>query len=223
KKTGKGMYIDNAVTEGAMSLLGTFMLDYQVNGRSTRRPDFPPGNHALNPKVAPHNTYRVSGKDRVGQDWWVFIACETQPQFEALCELMEQPELMLDPRFATNEARVANEDALDAIVAAWVRPRRRYEVMDLCQQRGIIAAAVQSAEDRVEYDPQLRHRGVHPVIEHPELGAFKYEGYPVKFSRTPPFLKGRGPTLREHNDYVFGELLGIPADERERLAAEEVI
>jgi crotonobetainyl-CoA:carnitine CoA-transferase CaiB-like acyl-CoA transferase len=136
---------------------------------------------------------------------------------------MGQPELMLDPRFATNEARVTNQDALDAIVAKWVRPRRRYEVMDLCQQRGIIAAAVQSAEDRVEYDPQLRHRGVHPVIEHPEVGAFKYEGYPVKFSRTPPYLKGRGPMLREHNQYVFGELLGLDQETLDRLAAEEVI
>lgn len=223
KKTGKGMYIDNAVTEGAMSLLGTFMLDYQVNGRTTRRPDFPPGNHAISPAVAPHNTYRCSGKDRVGQDWWVFIACEHQSQFESLCNLMEEPELVLDPRFVTNEARVANQEALDAIVARWVRPRRRYEVMDLCQQRGIIAAVVQSAEDRIEYDPQLRHRGVHPVIDHPELGSFKFEGYPVKFSRTSPFLKGRGPTLREHNHYVFGELLGIAEDELDRLAAEEVI
>jgi len=41
--------------------------------------------------VAPHNTYRCSGKDRVGQDWWVFVACETQAQFESLCRVMGQP------------------------------------------------------------------------------------------------------------------------------------
>ena len=70
-----------------------------------------------------------------------------------------------DPRFATNEARVANQDALDAIVGRWVRPRRRYDVMHRCQEAGIIAAVVQSAEDRVEYDPQLKHRDMHPVID----------------------------------------------------------
>jgi crotonobetainyl-CoA:carnitine CoA-transferase CaiB-like acyl-CoA transferase len=72
RKTGEGLYVDYAVTEGAMSLLGTYMLDDQVNGRTTRRPGFPPGNRAVWPLVAPHNTYRCSGKDRVGQDWWVF-------------------------------------------------------------------------------------------------------------------------------------------------------
>jgi crotonobetainyl-CoA:carnitine CoA-transferase CaiB-like acyl-CoA transferase len=88
KKTGRGFYIDYAVSEGTMSLLGQYMLDFQVNGRRTRRPGFPPGNRSVFPAVAPHNTYRCSGKDRAGQDWWVFIACETQQQFEALCNLM---------------------------------------------------------------------------------------------------------------------------------------
>ena len=97
-------YIDYSVTEGAMTMVGTYMLDYQVNGRRTRRPDFPPGNRAVFPQVAPHNTYRCAGNDRVGQHWWVFIACETQAQFEALCALMHQPGLALDPKFTTNEA-----------------------------------------------------------------------------------------------------------------------
>jgi crotonobetainyl-CoA:carnitine CoA-transferase CaiB-like acyl-CoA transferase len=223
RQTGKGFYIDYAVTEGTISLLGTFMLDYQVNGRSTRRPDFPPGNRSIWPPVAPHNTYRCSGRDRIGQDWWVFIACETQEQFESLCFLMDRADLLLDPKFATNEARVANQDELDDIVGAWTRPRSRYEVMEKCQGQGIIAAVVQSAEDRVEYDPQIHHRGLHPIIQHPELGEFKYEGYPVKLSRTKPFVHGRAPVLREHNQYVFGELLGLDDEQIRSLTERGVI
>ncbi len=223
KKTGRGFHIDYAVTEGAMSLLGPYMLDYQVNGRSTRRPGFPPGNHAIFPAVAPHNTYRCAGRDRVGQDWWVFIACETQRQFESLCRLMRQPELVQDARFATNEARVAHQDELDAIVAKWTRPRRRYEIMEHCQREGIIAAVVQGAEERVEYDAQLHHRGLFPVIDHPELGEFEYESYPAKLSRTPADLDGRGPTLREHNRYVYGELLRLSDAEIASLEERGVI
>src|SRR5438552_9608902 len=223
KKTGKGLYIDYAVTEGAMTMVGTYMLDYQVNGRRTRRPDFPPGNRSIFPAVAPHNTYRSAGKDRNGQDWWVFIACETQPQFESLCQLMGQPWLCADPRFATSEARVANQDELDAIVGRWVRPRRRYDIMRRCQEAGIIASVAQSAEDRVEHDPQLKHRDMHPVVHHPEIGDFEYEGYPVKMSRTPAFVHGRGPLLREHNRYVYGELLGLSDEEMKSLEAEKVI
>lgn len=213
KKTGKGMYIDYSVTEGAMSMVGTYMLDFQVNGRRTRRPDFPPGNRAIFPSLAPHNTYRCAGNDRVGQYWWVFIACETQAQFEALCALMGQPGLALDPKFATNEARVKHQDELDAIIGRWTRARRRYDIMQKCQAAGIVAAVVQSAEDRVEYDPQLHHREIFPIINHPELGDFPYEGYPVKMSRTPAFVHGRAPTLAEHNQYVYGELLGMDAAE----------
>lgn len=213
KKTGKGMYIDYSVTEGAMSMVGTYMLDFQVNGRRTRRPDFPPGNRAIFPSLAPHNTYRCAGNDRVGQYWWVFIACETQAQFEALCALMGQPGLALDPKFATNEARVKHQDELDAIIGRWTRVRRRYDIMQKCQAAGIVAAVVQSAEDRVEYDPQLHHREIFPIINHPELGDFPYEGYPVKMSRTPAFVHGRAPTLAEHNQYVYGELLGMDAAE----------
>ncbi len=95
--------------------------------------------------------------------------------------------------------------------------------MHQCQAAGIIAAAVQSAEDRVEYDPQLKHRGMHPVIDHPEIGEFEYEGYPVKLSRTPAFVHGRAPTLREHNRYVYGELLGLSDEEMRSLEAEKVI
>ena len=97
-----------------------------------------------------------------GQDWWVFIACETQGQFEALCDVMHKPELLFDPRFATMQARVENQDALDDIISTWTAPRRRYEIMDALQHVGIIATAVQGAEDRVEYDPQLRAREMYP-------------------------------------------------------------
>ena len=223
KKTGKGFYIDYSVTEGAMTMLGTYMLDYQVNGRRTRRPDFPPGNRSVFPAVAPHNTYRCSGKDRVGQDWWVFIACETQAQFEALCHLMGQPSLLLDAKFSTNEARVQHQDELDATIARWTRARRRYDIMQKCQAAGIIAAVVQSAEDRVEYDPQLQHREMFPIINNPDLGDFAYEGYPVKMSRTPAFVHGRAPILAEHNQYVYGDLLGMSETEIASLRERGVI
>src|SRR5690606_33013821 len=63
KRTGEGVRVDYAVTEAGMALLGPYFLDYQVNGRPTRRPGFPPGNHSEWPAVAPHNTYRCAGID----------------------------------------------------------------------------------------------------------------------------------------------------------------
>ena len=223
KQAKKGMYIDYSIAEGAMSLMGPFFLDFQANGRSIRRPDFPPGNRSIFPPLAPHNTYRCSGVDRVGQDYWCFIACETQAQFDALCHLMGRPELLTDRRFATNADRVQNQDALDAEIQPWTQARSRHEVMDLCQKSGIIAAAVQNGEDLIDHDPQLRHRGIFPVVNHPLMGPFKYEGYPVKLSRTPGRIRRHGPLWGEHNDYVFQELLALQEEEVTALRTEGVI
>ncbi len=223
RKTGVGAYVDYAVTEGAMTLLGPYFLDYHVNGRPTRRPGFPPGNHSEWPAVAPHNTYRTAGIDRQGQDWWVFIACETQQQFESLCAVMGKPELIFDPKFATMQDRVANQDGLDDIISTWTAPRRRYEIMDTLQHGGIIAAVVQGAEDRTDYDPQLRHREMYPVISHPEIGEFQIERFPPRLSRKPLSATGRGPMVREHTEYVYGELLGLSTDEIAALQEAGVI
>jgi crotonobetainyl-CoA:carnitine CoA-transferase CaiB-like acyl-CoA transferase len=96
--------------------------------------------------------------------------------------------------------------------------------MRKCQGAGIVGVVVQSAEDRVEYDPQLQHREMHPIISHPDVGGeFPYEGYPVKMSRTKAYVHGRAPALAEHNDYVFGELLGMSDSEIASLREREII
>ena len=223
RRTGQGMHIDYAATEAGMALLGPYFLDFAVNGRPTRRPDFPPGNHSEWPSVAPHNAYRTAGIDRQGQDWWVFIACETQDQWEALCEVMGKPELLSDPRFATMEARVANQDVLDEIISTWTAPRRRYDIMTRLQEVGVIAAVVQTAEDRVEYDPQLQHRDLYTTITHPEIGEFQYERFPPRMSRTPATYTLRSPMVREHQEYVFGELLGLSTPQMDDLREQKII
>jgi benzylsuccinate CoA-transferase BbsF subunit len=142
---------------------------------------------------------------------------------EALVEEMGKPELLADPRFVTMADRVANQDVLDEIIATWTAPRRRFDIMDRLQRVGVIATVVETAEDRVEYDPQLRHRNLYPLIQHPEVGEFAYEALPPKFSRTPPDNSLRGPAVHEHDDYVFGDILGLSEREMSDLRAEGVI
>jgi len=68
-----------------------------------------------------------------------------------------------------------------------------------------LAVAVQGPEDRVDYDPQLRHRGVYPLIQNPEVGEFEFEAFVPKMSRTSPDNSLRAPHVREPEDYVFGD------------------
>jgi len=223
RKTGKGQWIDMSTLESAITQTGPFILDYQANGRPARRPGIPPGNRAVHPRVAPHNSYRCAGKDGVGQDEWCVIACHTEEEFHALCRVMGKPDLAKEPRFATSRARIANEDALDAAIHAWTQGLGKYDVMYRLQEAGVAAGAVQNAADRVDRDEQLRARGMFVEVDHPALGRKPVEAVPIRFSRTPCRLDRASPLWGEHNKEVFGAMLGHPDEELARLEGEGVI
>lgn len=223
KKTGQGQWIDMSTVEGAITQTGPFILDYQVNGRPARRPEVPPGNRALHPKVAPHNSYRCKGKDPLGQDEWCVIACNTQEEFQSLCRVMGKGELAKDSRFSTLAARVAHEDALDKLINAWTETLGKYDVMYRLQEAKVPAGAVQNAADRVDRDQHLKARGLYVEVEHPVLGKKPIEAVPIKLSRTPCRLDRAAPLWGEHNREVFGKMLGHSDEEITQWQAEGVI
>lgn len=95
--------------------------------------------------------------------------------------------------------------------------------MHQLQGAGVAAAAVQDAEDLAETDPQVAHRGTFFEMDHPVIGPARFEGSPVLFSGFAQDNWRSAPLLGEDNDYVFTEMLGVPADEVAELAAEGII
>ncbi|MBM3946287.1 MAG: CoA transferase, partial [SAR202 cluster bacterium] len=225
-RTGKGQWIDMSQSEGGLAMTGTTILDYTVNGRSFRRGGNPPGNRADNPRVAPHNTYRCKGEVIVGDGRkdgrWCAVACVTEEQWASLCRVMGRDALALDPRFATNSARLQNQDALDTEIESWTRARDPYHVMDSLQRAGVPAGVVQNAEDKVERDPQLRVREWFVEAEHPELGRRPFEGVSVRLGKTPGRVRRGAPLLGGDTDFVLREVLGLNDEQMAELAAEEV-
>lgn len=213
RRTGLGQWIDLSQVESAVTLTGPAILDFQVNGRSSRRPGYPPGNHADHPAVAPHNTYRCNGRDEAGQAVWIALQVDTDDQWAALCTEMDRVDLIADPRFATNRARLANQVDLDRIIAAWTADQDRYHLMRRLQAVRVPAGVVQTAADRVERDPQLRARGLYQELDHAEMGRLALEGLPVHLSRTPGRLHRASPLHGEHNEYVYREILGLSDEE----------
>jgi crotonobetainyl-CoA:carnitine CoA-transferase CaiB-like acyl-CoA transferase len=216
--TGEGTSIDVSAIEAGINLVGPVLLDVTVNGRSTRRPDFPTGNRLEWPDAAPHGVYPVSGEDR-----WVAIAVFDDCQWAGLVTALDHPSWADDARFATQSARFANQDALDEQMSAWTRDRGDYEVMDLLQRHGVPAGVVQNAQDLDERDPQIAHRGVFFELDHPVIGRAKFEGNPMQFSETVVDNWRSGPLLGEDNGYVFKEIVGIGDDEFMELSEEGVI
>jgi crotonobetainyl-CoA:carnitine CoA-transferase CaiB-like acyl-CoA transferase len=216
--TGQGTEIDVSAVEAGINLIGPLFLDVSVNGRSTRGPDFPTGNRLEHPDAAPHGVYPCAGEDR-----WIAIAVFGEEEWHGLTAVMGEPAWASEARFATQAARFANQDALDALVADWTRDKDRHELMHRLQAASVRAGAVQTAEDTNDHDPQIASRGLFFELDHPVIGEARFEGTPIKFGRTVQENWRSGPLLGEDNAHVFKGLLGLDPAEYDELVAEGVI
>ena len=121
-------------------------------------------------------------------------------------------------------SRWQNRELLDSHIAAWTRQRRKYEVMHLLQEHGVPAGPVTMARDLVT-DPHLRERGFIQWFTHPPeraVGKRPYPGQPYHFSGARPEIRFV-PSLGEHNQRVFGELLGVDDDQLQAYQAEGLL
>ena len=215
-KTGEGQWLDLACTEAASTLTGTSILDYTVNGRRTRSESGVDSNRGGEAPMAPHNVYAADGDDE-----WVAIACRTDADWSRLAS--EIGGAALDTRYATYEGRQANRDAVEALVGDWARTRGKYDTQHRLQDLGIPCAAVQRPEERIDRDPNTSAWGMWPTVVHSAMGEVRVDGIPVHMSKTDWQIARGAPCLGEHNDIVFGEMLGMSDEEIAELKAEGVL
>ena len=218
--TGRGQHIDQAQMVSSVPLNGAALLDFTVNGRGSQRAGFPPGNRAhwpgtplvnnyRGPTVAPHNAYRTSPG---GYNDWCVIVCHSDAEWQALVQVMGDPAWAGAARFATVAGRLAHQDELDAQIETWSLTLGKYELTERCQAAGVRALPVQSAEDRVERDPQLRHRQMYQPIDHPALGTRQVQNAPFKLSATPAVNHLPAPLIGQHTREIVEGLLGYSHD-----------
>src|SRR5215510_12568823 len=219
--TGQGQHVDLSQMTMGITLTGAAFLDRTVNGRPARREGYPPGNRTVwpgaplvnnyrGPTVAPHNAYRTHPGDY--NDWCV-IVCQTDAEWQRLVEVMGAPSWATAPRFATLDGRLQLQEELDKHIEAWSMTLGKYELSELCQGAGVRALPLQSAEDRVEKDPQLRHREMYLPIDHPVLGSRKVQNAPFKLSLTPAANHLPSPLIGQHTRELVEGLLGYTVEE----------
>jgi crotonobetainyl-CoA:carnitine CoA-transferase CaiB-like acyl-CoA transferase len=208
RRTGQGQYIDQSQAESTLHFLAPAILDYTVNGRVQERV----GNRDA--AMAPHGVYPAAG-----EDCWIAIAVGNDQQWQALCAVLERPDLLHDERFAMPEARLAHQDALDTIIAAWTRGREAGVAETALQMRGVPASALQNSRELCD-DPQLAHRGHLVRLAHPILGTTIVEGSRFRLSRTPAKIDCAAPTLGGDNHYVLETILGYSEERIAELVIE---
>ncbi len=210
KVSGEGQFIDLSSAEAVSALMGDAFMDYTMNGRVQERT----GNRDRG--WSPHGVYRC----RDGK--WVSIAVANEAEWRAFCGVVADVRLTSDARFADEYSRWQNQDALTEVIEEWTKQRTPAEVMNALQPAGVAAMPVYGGEEIVK-DAHVQARGIIEEVEHPLLGKRHVLGPPWRLSKTPARILRPGPLIGQHNDYVLGELLGMPKEEIERLTAEEVL
>jgi crotonobetainyl-CoA:carnitine CoA-transferase CaiB-like acyl-CoA transferase len=211
RRTGRGMHIDMAQLETAGAVLGLQYLDYFVNGVVQRHRDGRLQNDA------PSGCYPCHGDDA-----WCVIDVTSDDEWRRLREAIGDPSWAADARFESTSGRLAARAELDQHLADWTRPLRDQEVQSRLQAAGVPAAAVLSARQVFE-DPQLLETGFYWNIDHAALGPWPYPRLTVHIDDAAEPKPRPAPLLGEHNDYVFGELLSMPAAEIRQLTEEGVL
>jgi crotonobetainyl-CoA:carnitine CoA-transferase CaiB-like acyl-CoA transferase len=211
-RTGKGQRIECAQLESSVAPLAPAIFDYTANGVVQNRA----GNHIA--EASPHNAFKckpLTDGGRPMDESWVAIACFSDEEWAALAEAMgpSAEGWARDAKFATHEARKANEDELDANISAWTADKNAYDVMRDLQSRGVAAGVVQSARELLDEDEHMRERGFYVYLDHAETGRAAYDGPPFRLSATPGELRWPAPLLGEHTEYVCKEILGLGDDE----------
>lgn len=218
RMSGEGCWIDSSQVEAGLFLTGTAVLDFSVNGERWRRS----GNRSPYKPAAPHGAYRTQGIDR-----WIALAAFDQTEWLALTRVLAKPEWARDARFLTLALRIAHQDELDEAVNAVTQDRDGIELMYALQAAGVPAGICQTAEDRCEWDPQLRHLGWLMEFHQTDIGSWRAKTPPTKYSETPPYQGGvldrHGPNYGEDNESIYRDLLGYDDQEIEQLKADGVI
>ena len=170
------------------------------------------------PRLAPFGIYPA-------RSGYISISAPTDRFTQLLFTAMNKPELARDPRFATRDQRVRNCAELDRVIGEWTRAQEREALLRLLQQHGVPAEPVRAPEEAV-HDPRMLARRECVPLEHPTYGAtadVHGMGVPIHFSGASSGFDRPPPGLGEHNQHVYGELLGYSADKIEELRKLQVI
>ena len=208
-RTGRGQAIDIALLDTQVAWLANVASNYLVSGQRPGR--F--GN--AHPTIVPYQSFPA-------REGFFCLAVGNDGQWQKLCRLLGRPELAVDPRFATNPARVQHRDVLIPMLQeVFVTQDSAFWLREIAAA-GIPCGPVQTI-DQVFADPQVLARDMVWTVPHPAVGEVRLTGSPLKLSETPVAYRTHPPLLGEHTDEVLTALLGYAPEEVARLRAEGAV
>jgi crotonobetainyl-CoA:carnitine CoA-transferase CaiB-like acyl-CoA transferase len=207
-RTGQGQFVDLSQVEALHALASHGILEFGAN----RRPWPRQGN--FSPQFAPHGVYRCAGDE----DTWIVIQVLDESQWASL-QRLASPTL---DAFGDISERLAAVGELDAALASWTRNQAGRELMHRLQGAGIPAAVTNSAATLLD-DEQLQASGFWQYVPRAFVGAQPGPSAPYRTGAQPLPITAPAPTLGQHNQEVLGGILGLTAQDLDRLSELGVI
>jgi crotonobetainyl-CoA:carnitine CoA-transferase CaiB-like acyl-CoA transferase len=211
EKTGQGERIDISMQDSCFSLIMDEALDLHLSLGIPMRT----GNR--NPRLAPWNVYAAA-------DGYLAICVASNEQWIAFLEAIGREDLKEDSRFKNQEGRFKHSDEVEIVVKEWLKGLTQEGALRTLRAKKVPCDAVPEIPEVLE-DPQLKARGMMPELLHPQSGptGLKAAGFPVHFSERPGGYSSPAPSIGQHNQEVYGGILGISDAEMEKMKGEGVI
>ena len=143
---------------------------------------------------------------RCADDKWIALHMSSPEKFwRGLAVAIEQPDIFEDPRFATRDARIENQEALIALLGTRFATQTRDEWCSRLQREDVPNAPMYDTSEALE-DPQAKHLQLMTSAEHPVMGLFRTVRSPVSFDGERALQVRPPPMLGEHNDEIRAAL-----------------
>lgn len=208
ERSGEGQFIDMALLDTQVAMLGNQAMNYLASGKAPRRL----GN--AHPNIVPYQEFTVS-------DGHLIVAVGNDGQFRQFAKAIGATELAHDPRYRTNEKRVVNRTELVPKLAAILAPFRRDDLIALLDKAGVPAGPINTVA-QVFADPQVVHRHMRIDLPIGDGRTVPSVRSPILMSESPLAYDRASPRLGEHTDAVLGGL-GYAASAIARLREAKVV
>ncbi len=208
EKSGKGQWVSTSLLQAVIGMLDFQATRWLMDGEA---PGQAGNNH---PTVAPTGVFRT-------KDGQITIAASGQSMFRRLCDTLELPELLDDPRFEKPEDRSKNRDPLNEILEQRLARYTQDEIVERLNEAGVPAGPILDI-GQVFQNEQVKVLGLSAKVQSPELGEIEIQNTPYQLSRTPGGPRTAAPERGQHTDEVLAEL-GLSAGDIRALRAARVV